>query len=163
MVRKIIFPLKNDHDILNLQIGDKISISGWIYTGRDAALPRLVELIKKGENHLHLEGTALMHTAVSEAGISPTTSNKVDIEESMPYLSKCGVKMHIGKGSLNPETIKALSKYESIFVVTPPVAALLSSRVLKKKLILFPEEGIEAIYKLDVEGLPGIVAAARGE
>jgi len=74
-----------------------------------------------------------MHTAVSEAGISPTTSNKVEIEGSMAYLSGCGVKMHIGKGSLSPETVDALSRHGSVFVVTPPAAALLSSRVISKK------------------------------
>jgi len=40
-----------------------------------------------------------MHTAVSKAGISPTTSNKEDIEESIPFLAKSGVKIHLGKGA----------------------------------------------------------------
>ena len=81
----------------------------------------------------------------------------------MAYLSKLGVKIHIGKGSLNLETVDALSKYGSVFVVTPPVAALLRSKVLSKKIVAIPDEGLEAIHQLEVDGIPGIVAVARGE
>jgi fumarate hydratase subunit beta len=160
MIKKIQLPLEEP---ANLQVGDKIQLYGKLCTGRDAALPRLVELIKKGENPLELAGSAFMHTAVSEAGISPTTSNKVEIEGSMAYLSGCGVKMHIGKGSLSPETVDALSRFGSVFVVTPPAAALLSSRVISNKVVAFPEEGMEAIHELEVDGIPGIVASAQGE
>jgi len=163
MIKQIFFPLNGNQDVSNLQIGDRILISGSIFTGRDAALPRLVDSIKKGEKLIKLEGSAFMHTAVSDAGISPTTSNKVEIEGSIPFLSKCGVKMHIGKGSLSPTTIQALSRFKSVFLVTPPAAALLKSKIVKKKLVAFPEEGIEAIYQLDVNRIPGIVASARGE
>lgn len=160
MIKKIQLPLEEP---VNLQVGDKIQLYGKLFTGRDAALPRLVELIKEGKNPLELAGSAFMHTAVSEAGISPTTSNKVEIEGSMAYLSGCGVKMHIGKGSLNQETVDALSRFVSVFVVTPPAAALLSSRVISKKVVAFPEEGMEAIHQLEVDGIPAIVAAARSK
>jgi fumarate hydratase subunit beta len=161
-IKKVEIPLKNE-EYLNLQIGDRIEIYGTIYTGRDAALPKLVEKIKNNENIIPLEGSAIMHTAVSDAGISPTTSNKLEIEGSIPTLSQAGVKMHIGKGSLDPNTIKALDKYNSLFVVTPPVAALLNIKVVSKKIIAFPEENIEAIYQLEVRGIPGVVAVAHGE
>lgn len=160
MIKKIQLPLEEP---VNLQVGDKIQLYGKLFTGRDAALPRLVELIKEGKNPLELAGSAFMHTAVSEAGISPTTSNKVEIEGSMEYLSKSGVKMHIGKGSLDQETVDALSRFGSVFVVTPPAAALLSSRVISKKVVAFPEEGMEAIHELEVDGIPAIVAAARSK
>ncbi len=162
MIKKIYLPFKREEPV-DLQIGDKIQLYGKLFTGRDAALPKLVESIKNGNSPLDLKGSAIMHTAVSEAGISPTTSNKVEIEGSVAFLSKCGVKMHIGKGSLNLETVKALSEYDSVFVVTPPVAALLSSKIISKKVAAFPEEGIEAIYQLEVDGIPGIVASAHGE
>lgn len=161
MIKRVKLPL--NEDMVDFQLGDKIEIYGNLYTGRDAALPKLVYSIKKGENLLDLEGSAIMHTAVSDAGISPTTSNKVEIESNMVFLSKCGVKMHIGKGSLKQETVEALSKYNSVFVVTPPVAALLKSKVISKKVVAFKEEGIEAIFKLEVDGIPGIVAVADGE
>ena len=86
-----------------------------MYTGRDAALPQLVELIKKGKTPINTNGIAIMHTAVSDAGIAPTTSNKEEIESTIPFLSENGVKIHIGKGMLNDETKKALNKKQFHF------------------------------------------------
>jgi fumarate hydratase subunit beta len=149
--------------IQQLKVGDLISISGTIYTGRDAALPRLIKLIKKGDVPFQLEGAVIMHTAVSPAGISPTTSNKEEIEESIVPLSRAGVRIHLGKGALSPETIAALNQYKSVFVVTPPAAAFLTSKVISSEVVAFPEEGMEAIHKLEVQEIPGIVAAAHGE
>jgi fumarate hydratase subunit beta len=151
-----------DNMVQKLKIGDKIEIYGTIFTGRDAALPRLVKSINNGQNHIDLRGSVIMHTAVSAAGISPTTSNKEEIEESIPYLAKSGVKIHLGKGALSRVTVEALDKYISIFAVTPPVAALLTSKVVSRKVVAFEEEGIEAVYSLEVQGLPCIVAAAHG-
>jgi fumarate hydratase subunit beta len=149
--------------IQKLQIGDRIEIYGNILTGRDAALPRLVRSIKNGQDHIDLVGSVIMHTAVSSAGISPTTSNKEEIEENMPYLAKSGVKIHIGKGALKDDTVKALDKNKSIFAVTPPVAALLTSKVVSRNVVAFEEEGMEAIHLLEVRGLPCIVAVAHGK
>lgn len=152
-----------DEVIRDLKVGDKILIYGKIFTGRDAALPKLVKSLKNGEELIDIRGSAIMHTAVSDAGISPTTSNKEEIEESIPYLSKAGVKIHIGKGALSENTIKSLQEENSIFVVTPPAAALLTSKVKAKKIAAFAEEGMEAIHKLEVEGIPCIVAIAHGK
>lgn len=152
-----------DEVIRDLKVGDKILIYGKIFTGRDAALPKLVKSIKNGEKLIDMGGSAIMHTAVSDAGISPTTSNKEEIEENIPYLSKAGVKIHIGKGALSEGTIKALQEENSIFVVTPPAAALLTSKLKAKKVAAFAEEGMEAIHELEVDGIPGIVAVAHGK
>ena len=75
-MKKIKTPI-SDEEISELQIGDKISLSGVMYTGRDAALPQLVELIKKGKTPIDTNGIAIMHTAVSDAGIAPTTRNRI--------------------------------------------------------------------------------------
>ncbi len=152
----------SDEEISNLNVGDQITISGTIYTGRDAALPQLVELIKNKNVPFDLNGSVIMHTAFSDAGIAPTTSSKVEIESTIPFLSENGVKIHIGKGMLNDETIKELEKNNSIFVITPPVAALLTSKVLEKKCVLFESEGMEAMFELKVENIPGIVAVNNG-
>ncbi len=153
----------SDEVIESLEVGDKIEINGRIYTGRDAALPKLVKSIRNGQKLIDIQGSAIMHTAVSDAGIAPTTSNKDEIQECIPYLAKAGVKIHIGKGALSDDIIKALHKQNSIFVITPPVAALLKSKVKSKKVAAFPEEGMEAIFELEVEGIPGIVAVAHGK
>ena len=161
-IKRLFTPI-NDQTIKKLQIGDRIELYGFILTGRDAALPRLVKSMKNGQNSIDLKGSVIMHTAVSDAGISPTTSNKEDIEESIPFLAKSGVKIHLGKGALKEGTIKSLDKYDSIFAVTPPAAALLTSKVVSRKVIAFEEEGMEAIHSLEVQGLPCIVAAAHGK
>lgn len=155
-------PIANE-DLDNLNVGDQITISGTIYTGRDAALPQLVELIRENEVPFDLNGSAIMHTAFSEAGIAPTTSSKVEIESTIPFLSENGVKIHIGKGMLSDETAESLKKNNSIFVITPPVAALLTSKVIEKKCVLFEWEGMEAMHELKVDKIPGIVAIHNGK
>ena len=84
---KMITTPVSDEEILSLNVGDQVSISGTMFTGRDAALPQLVELIKENKLDFDIEGSAIMHTAVSAAGIAPTTSNKEEIESTIPLLS----------------------------------------------------------------------------
>ena len=153
----------SEEDISHLKVGDQITISGTIYTGRDAALPQLVDLIGKDEVPFDLKGSVIMHTAFSDAGIAPTTSSKVEIESSIEPLSEAGVKIHIGKGMLSDETAEALARNNSIFVITPPVAALLTSKVCEKRCVLFENEGMEAMFELKVKDIPGIVAIHNGE
>ncbi|MBE6505464.1 MAG: fumarate hydratase [Methanobrevibacter millerae] len=161
-MKKITTPV-SDEEISSLKVGDQISISGIMFTGRDAALPQLVDLIKEDKLDFDIKGSAIMHTAVSDAGIAPTTSNKEEIESTIPFLSENGVKIHIGKGMLHENTVKALHENNSIFVITPPVAALLTSKVMKKECVAFQNEGMEAMYRLEVENIPGIVAASGGK
>ena len=161
-MKKITTPVSDD-EIASLKVGDQILISGTMYTGRDAILPKLAELANEKKSPVDLKGIAIMHTAVSDAGIAPTTSNKEEIESTIPDLSKNGVKIHIGKGKLSKKTADSLNKNNSIFVVTPPVAALLTDKVLEKKCVAFENEGIEAMFQLKVENIPGIVAIANGK
>lgn len=162
---KIIKTPISEEEVLNLKVGDKISLSGKMYCGRDAVLPKLVKSIENDENQFNFDfkGMAIMHTAVSDAGIAPTTSNKAEIESSIAPLSAAGVKFHIGKGSLSDETKMALDKNNSVFIITPPVAALLTNSVKSKKCVAYENEGMEAFYELEVENIPGIVAIAHGE
>lgn len=150
----------------SLKVGDTFEIYGKILCGRDAVLPKLVKMAaegKLGELSKHLEGAVIFHTAVSPAGIGPTSSNKVEIESSICPLSAVGVRIHLGKGAIAPETVKGMSHAGSIFAVTPPATALLRDKIVSQKVLAFPEEGIEALYELEVNGLPGIVAAAHYE
>ncbi len=148
-----------------LEVGRRVEIHGAIYCGRDAVLPRLVRLIESGEieqTPLELRGAVIFHTAVSPAGIGPTTSNKAEIEESIPALARAGVRIHLGKGSLHPETVKALAGHTSVFAVTPPVSALFADKIVSTQVAAFEEEGMEALFRLEVRGFPAIIAAARG-
>ena len=164
-MKSIVTPISEDA-VSNLVVGDMISLSGCIYTGRDAALPKLVALIEAGgleKAGIDLEGSVIFHTAVSPAGVGPTSSNKFDIESSIPALSKAGVKLHLGKGQLSDETVAALDEYNSMYGIIPPVTALLSSKIIEKQVVAFAEQGMEAMHMLRVDGFPCIIAAAHGQ
>ena len=155
-MKKIRTPIGED-EINDLNVGDKISLYGKMYCGRYTVLPKLAKSIENGDTDkysFNFKGMAIMHTAFSVAGIAPTTSNKAEIESSIPTLSKAGVKFHIGKGSLSEETKKSLNKYNSVFIVTPPVAALLTNNVISKKCVAYEEEGMEAFFELEVKVIP---------
>lgn len=153
--------------IRRLSVGDQLLLSGTIYCGRDAVLPKIVSELRAGAFRLRgidLEGTVIFHTAVSIAGIGPTSSNKLEIEESMSPLSeRGGVRIHLGKGAIKRQTVEALRAHEAVYAIVPPVTALLKKHTLHSECVAFPELGMEAFYRLQVSGFPAIVAAARGE
>ncbi len=156
----------SDETISKLRVGDQVLISGYIYCGRDAVLPKICGLIDSGEiknTEIHLQGSVIFHTAVSPAGIGPTTSGKVEIEGSFEALSRAGVKLHLGKGAIKKETVKMLEEQNSVYAIIPPVTALLGENTLEQRVVAFPELGMEAFYELKVKDFPAIIAAAQGE
>ena len=155
----------NEEAAAALQIGDTVQISGYILCGRDAVLPRVMEMIADGtvkDLGVDLHGQVIFHTAVSPAGVGPTSSNKLEIESSIEPLSKAGIKLHLGKGELHPETIAALDKYNAVYAVIPPVTALLGSKTSEEKVVAFPELGMEALHLIKVDKYPAIIGAAHG-
>lgn len=153
-------------DIDQLQVGDMVSISGDIYAGRDAVLPKLIRRITEdGDEALRqrIQGGVIFHTAVSVAGVGPTSSNKLEIESSIVPLSELGVKIHLGKGAIGPSTIEGLEKNNAVFAVIPPVTALLNSKIREQEVVAFPEEGMEALHRLAMENVTVIIAAAHGK
>ena len=162
MTKELRTPI-SEEAVRDLQVGDVVSISGYILCGRDAVLPKVVRLVEEGKDPgVDLRGQVIFHTAVSPAGVGPTSSNKLEIESSIEPLSRLGVKMHLGKGQLHPETVAALNRYNAVYAVIPPVTALLGEKTLEQKLIAFPELGMEALYQLKVDHYPAIIAAAHG-
>ena len=148
-----------------LQVGDTVEISGYILCGRDAVLPKVLKMIEEGtagELGVDLHGQVIFHTAVSPAGVGPTSSNKLEIESSIEPLSKAGIKLHLGKGELHRETIEALNRCNAVYAVIPPVTALLGSRTSEEKVIAFPELGMEALHMIKVDRYPAIIGAAHG-
>ncbi len=153
-------------DLADLKVGETVKISGYIFTGRDTVLPKLVALGNQGKLEdmgISLEGSIIFHTAVSDAGVGPTSSNKVEIENSMVPLSKQGVRLHLGKGAISKETVEGLAEEDSVFAIIPPVSALLGSQTVEKQLIAFPELGMEAMHRLKVIEYTVIIAAAHGQ
>lgn len=154
-----------DEQIAALRVGDTITISGYILCGRDAVLPKVVKMIEDNmvkELGIDLQGQVIFHTAVSPAGVGPTSSNKLEIESSIERLSAAGIKIHLGKGALHPETISALDKYNSAYAVIPPVTALLGSKTSEERVVAFKELGMEALHLIKVDKYPAIIGAAHG-
>lgn len=164
-IRTITAPFSEDV-LKSLKVGDIVNVSGKIFAGRDAVLPKIVNMIDEGkleENGIDLQGGVIFHTAVSPAGVGPTSSNKLEIEGTMPQLTEAGIRMHLGKGALKPETVKMFADHNAVFAVIAPVTALLNSKVKSKKCLAHPELGMEAFYELEVEEFPCVIAAAHGE
>lgn len=155
----------SEETIAQLNVGDVVTLTGYIYTGRDAVLPRIIKLAEEGrlnEYGIDLQGAVIFHTAVSLAGVGPTSSNKVEIESSFEPLSRYGVKMHLGKGAISLPTIEALKKHNAVFAVIPPVTALLESQTEEREVVAFPELGMEAMNRLKVVKYQAIIGAAKG-
>lgn len=158
-------PFKEE-DIAQLKVGDVVSISGYIYTGRDAVLPKIVKHAEEGtlsDMNVDLQGQVIFHTAVSPAGVGPTSSNKLEIEASFEPLSRHGIKMHLGKGAIKAETVKALAENNAVFAIIPPVTALLESQTTEKEVVCYPELGMESLHRIKVVNYQAIIAAAKGE
>lgn len=162
MSKTILTPPLRTQDLENLKIGDTVYITGVIYTARDAAHKRLVDLVEKGEKlPVDLEGQIIYYAgpAPNKPGqpigsIGPTTSYRMD-----PYaptlIAKEGLKGMIGKGKRSDEVKAAVKEYGAVyFGATGGAAALLSRCVKKAEVILYPELGPEAVRRLEVEEFP---------
>lgn len=160
---KLTTPLSDDV-VENLRIGQRVSLNGVIYTGRDAAHKRLVELIEQGkELPFDPKGQVIYYVGPSPAkpgkvigSAGPTTSYRMD--SYAPKLYALGLKATVGKGRRSPEVIKAMKQYKGVYLAAIGGAAALIARSIKDaKVIAYPDLGPEAIHELIVEDLPVIV------
>jgi len=151
----------SEEDVRKLKAGDVVYLSGTIYTARDAAHKRLVELIEKGEElPFELEGSVIYFVGptppkpgdpIGSAG--PTTSYRMD--SYSPTLLKHGSRGMIGKGKRSQEVKDACVKYGGVyFGATGGAGALLGKKIKSAKVIAYPELGPEAIRELEVEDFP---------
>jgi len=161
---KITAPL-TDKVVRSLKTGQKVLISGTIYTARDTVHKRLYDLITRNKPlPIELNGQVIYYAgpAPTKPGyvigpIGPTTAGRCD--RYTPALLKLGVKGMLGKGKRSTEVINAMRKYKAVyFAVTGGAAALIAKSVRSIKIVAFPELGPEAINALVVKDLPAIVA-----
>jgi len=156
-------PLTYDQ-IVKLNAGDKVNLSGIVYTARDAAHKKLVELIKANQTlPFDLQGQVIYYVGPSPAkpgqitgSAGPTTSSRMD--PYTPCLLAKGLKGMIGKGTRSQEVRQAMDKYKAVyFAAIGGAAALMAKCISKVEVIAYPELGPEAIHKLEVVNLPLIV------
>lgn len=161
---KLQTPLK-DEDVLKLKAGDVVSISGIIYTGRDAAHKRLVECLERGEQlPVDLAGQIIYYVGPSPAkpgqpigSCGPTSSYRMD--PYTPAMLEQGMKGIIGKGPRNAEVMAALQKHKAVYMAAIGGAAAVIAKAVKTcEVIAYEDLGPEAIHKLEVEDLICFVA-----
>ncbi len=154
----------SDSDVEKLEAGDKVRISGILYTARDAAHKRLVEMLESGKDlPFDMKGQLLYYVGPTPArpgqeigSAGPTTSYRMDTYT--PTFIKMGLKGTIGKGGRSEEVIGTMKKYKAVYLAAVGgAAALIAKRIKKVRIIAFEDLGPEAIRELEVENFPAIV------
>jgi fumarate hydratase subunit beta len=154
----------SDKDVEKLNIGDKVFLTGVIYTGRDAAHKRLIDLLDAGKAlPLDVKGQIIYYVGPAPAkpgqpigSAGPTTSYRMDAYA--PKLMALGLKGMIGKGNRAPDVVEAMKKYKSIyFGATGGAGALIAKSIKKCEVVAYEDLGPEAIMKLEVEDFPAVV------
>jgi fumarate hydratase subunit beta len=154
-----------EETIAGLRAGDHVTLTGVIYTARDAAHKRMIEALDRGEPlPIDIKGAVIYYVGptperpgrvIGAAG--PTTSMRLN--PYTPRLMAQGLKATIGKGGRSDEVKEALKKYKGIyFIAVGGTGALLSKRIKSAEVVAYEDLGTEAIRRLEVECFPVIVA-----
>lgn len=160
---KINTPLDED-TIKKLKSGQKVYITGYIYTGRDSAHKRMVEELEAtGKLPVDLNNEIIYYTGPCPAkpgdiigSAGPTTSLRMDAYT--PKLLDLGLKGMIGKGSRNSEVVGSIKKNKAVyFGAAGGLGALIADSVKSVEIVAYEELGPEAIRKMYVEDFPAIV------
>ncbi|MCY6483457.1 Fe-S-containing hydro-lyase [Clostridium aestuarii] len=163
MEKKITTPL-TEQKIKELKAGERVLISGVIYTARDAAHKRLIELLDKNEKlPMNIKDQIIYYVGPSPAkpgkvigSAGPTTSYRMD--PYAPRLLGKGLKGMIGKGLRSKEVIESIKKNKAVyFGAIGGAAALIGKSIIKSEIIAYEDLGSEAIRRLEVKELPVIV------
>lgn len=151
----------NRNDVKNFRAGDTISLSGTIYTARDAAHKKLIELINENkELPFDIENQTIYYVGPCPAkegevigSAGPTTSYRMDAYA--PTLISLGQTGMIGKGLRGQNVIDAMKQYSAVyFGAIGGAGALMAECIKSQEIIAFPELGAEAIRRLEVKDLP---------
>lgn len=151
-------------DIEPLRAGDRVTLSGVLYTARDAAHRRLLELVEQGAAlPIPIEGQVIYYVGPSPAppgrvigAAGPTTSYRMD--PYAPTLLEMGLKGMIGKGKRSQEVVEAMVRYKAVYMAAIGGAGALMAQAVKAvRVVAYEDLGPEAIRELKVERLPVVV------
>ena len=153
-----------DEVIERLAVGDHVTFTGVIYTARDAAHKRLIEMADRGEPlPLDLHGQIIYYVGptpprpgavIGSAG--PTTAMRLD--PYTPRMLELGLKGIIGKGGRGPAVREAIRQHHAVYcIAVGGTGALLNRHIKKAEVVAFEDLGTEAIRRLEVVGFPVIV------
>lgn len=164
MYKKIDTPLQED-SLKNLKAGDRVMISGKIYSARDAAHKRMVEALENGEKlPFDAEGQIIYYAGPCPAKpgyaagpFGPTTSGRMD--KYAASIIQEGLKGMMGKGDRSEAVIAAMKKYHCVYFAAIGGLGAYTSTVIKSiKVLAYEDLGAEALMELWVEDFPAIVA-----
>ena len=153
-----------DKDVEKLKIGDKVLLTGVIYSARDAAHKRLFDLIQEGNPlPIDIRGQVIYYVGPAPAkpgkpigSAGPTTSYRMDAYA--PKLMELGLKGMIGKGNRSAAVVEAIKKNKAIyFGATGGAGALLAKSIKKAETVAYEDLGPEAIQRMEVEDFPVVV------
>jgi fumarate hydratase subunit beta len=153
-----------EEKILNLKAGDSVLLSGVIYSARDAAHKRLIDLLNEGrELPLNIKDETIYYVGPSPAkpgmvigSAGPTTSYRMD--DYAPTLMDLGLRGMIGKGARNEEVIDAIKRNKAVyFGAIGGAAALIAKSIIKSEIIAYEDLGAEAIRKMEIKDMPLVV------
>ncbi len=153
-----------DEAIESLMPGSHVSFTGVIYTARDAAHKRLIEMADRGEDlPIDLQGQVIYYVGptppregavIGSAG--PTTAMRLD--PYTPRMLQLGIKGIIGKGGRGPAVREAIKDHHAVYcIAVGGTGALLNRHIKSATVVAFDDLGTEAIRRLEVEGFPAIV------
>lgn len=164
MVKKLSLPLTKE-DIKTLKAGDSVTLTGELYTARDAAHKRFYDMVQNGEKlpfdvknqTIYYVGPAPAKKGYAVGPAGPTSSYRMD--KFTPMLLNMGLSAMIGKGERNDDVIEAIKENGAVyFAAIGGAAALISKSIVKDEPVCFEDLGTEAVHKYTVVDFPCIVA-----
>ena len=164
--RRIDLDALTDDVVASLEPGQTLLLSGTLYTGRDAAHRRMVDMLNRGEAlPVDLRGKAIYYVgpvdAVGDEVIGPagpTTASRMDGYTDR-ILAETGLKLMIGKAERGPEALRAIARHRAAYLIAIGGAAyLVSKAIIAARRVAFDDLGMEAIYELRVTDMPVTVA-----
>lgn len=148
-----------------LKAGDRVYLTGDVFTSRDAAHKRIKQAIEKGEKLPYdLENAVIYYVGPTPSpenlpigSCGPTTSSRMD--PYSPLLLDKGVVAMIGKGPRNDEVCRAIERNGAVyFCAVGGAGALLAKSVKNCEVVAYEDLGCESVKKLTIENLPLVVA-----
>jgi fumarate hydratase class I len=170
-IRQVNLDGLTDAEVESFKPGETLLLSGRLFTGRDAAHKRMIEMLERGEAlPVDLKGRAIYYVgpvdAVGDEVIGPagpTTSTRMD-RFTEALLAGSGLKLMIGKAERGRQAIDAIARHRAAYLIAVGGAAYLVSKSIRSaRVVAFEDLGMEAIYEMTVEDMPVTVAVdSRG-
>ena len=154
----------SDAGVEALRAGDRVLLTGGLYTARDAAHRRMVEALSQGEPlPVDIRGQVIYYVGPTPAkpgevigSAGPTTAVRMD--PYTPALLEAGLRGIIGKGGRGPQVREALQKHQAVyFLAVGGAGALLSKQIKQVEVVAYEDLGTEAMRRLEVEEFPVVV------